>query len=109
MRRGDGHLFQGRFGARFIESNWHLIELSRYVVLNPVRAGSARRAGDWPWSSYRATAGLAPRPTLLTVDLILAQFGRDEETENYAAYVAEASEALEPATPPAPSLVAVAV
>jgi len=107
----DGHLFQGRFGGRLIESNWHLIELSRYVVLNPVRAGICDEAGDWPWSSYRATAGLAPRPALLTLDLILAQFGRDEETarQNYAAYVAEAAKALEPPMSPLPPLVAVAV
>ena len=51
----DGHLFQGRFGARFIESK-HLIELSRYVVLNPVRAGLCEKAGDWPWSRTSTSA-----------------------------------------------------
>ncbi|MCA1701169.1 MAG: hypothetical protein LC790_20625, partial [Actinobacteria bacterium] len=34
-----GHLFQGRFHSVLVESNWHLLELSRYVVLNPVRGG----------------------------------------------------------------------
>jgi len=87
----DGHLFQGRFGARLLESNWHLIELSRYIVLNPVRAGLCDSAEDWPWSSYRAAVGLAPRPPFLTLDLILPQFGRDQQVamKNYAEYVAE--------------------
>jgi REP element-mobilizing transposase RayT len=42
----DGHLFQGRFGARLVESNYHLLETARYIVLNPVRAGLCRHAGD---------------------------------------------------------------
>lgn len=89
----DGHLFQGRFGSRTVESNWHLLELSRYIVLNPVRAGMCDEAGDWLWSSYRATIGRAPRLTFLTLDLILAQFGHDIEAAraNYAAFVADLS------------------
>src|SRR5690349_10100890 len=46
----DGHLFQGRFKSRLVRSEPHLVELARYVVLNPVRAGLCRAAGDWPWS-----------------------------------------------------------
>jgi putative transposase len=71
-----GHLFQGRYKAILVERDSHLLELCRYVVLNPVRAGLCSRPEEWPWSSYRATAGLAPRPPLLTTDFVLAQFGR---------------------------------
>jgi hypothetical protein len=37
----------------------------RYVVLNPVRAGMCSLPHQWAWSSYRATAGLDPKPSLL--------------------------------------------
>ncbi len=52
-----GHLFQGRFKAILVDSDAYLMELCRYVELNPVRAGLVTAAGEWPWSSYRAHAG----------------------------------------------------
>lgn len=50
--RTVGLLFQGRCQAILVERDAYLLELSRYVVLNPVRAGLVAEAGDWPWSSY---------------------------------------------------------
>ena len=70
-----GHLFQSRYKAIVIERESHLLENSRYVVLNPVRAGICRRPGYWQWSSYRATAGYVAPPPFLAVDWILGQFG----------------------------------
>jgi REP element-mobilizing transposase RayT len=88
----DGHLFQGRFKSRLVESNWHLIELGRYIVLNPVRAKMRATAGDWHWSSYRAAIGAVATPAFLTLDWLLSQFGRDRARarQNYARFVAEA-------------------
>jgi putative transposase len=51
-----GFLFQGRF-ASFVMDPAHLMVAVRYVELNPVRAGLAARAEDWPWSSARAHVG----------------------------------------------------
>lgn len=87
----DGHLFQGRFKSEMVESNWHLLELSRYIVNNPVRAGICRTAADWPWSSYRAAIGEVKRPTFLTVDWLLEQFGHTTETRRsaYATFVSD--------------------
>lgn len=48
-----GHLFQGRF-ASVVMDEAHLLAATRYVALNPVRAGLAARAEDWPWSSVHA-------------------------------------------------------
>ncbi len=79
-----GHLFQGRFTAILVKKESHLLEVARYVVLNPVRAGMVRDPGDWRWSSYRATAGLAPVPPFLTVDWIRARFGDDPATAGRA-------------------------
>jgi REP element-mobilizing transposase RayT len=57
-----GHLFQGRFKAIVVEKEAHLLELCRYVVLNPVRVKGGASARSWKWSSYRATAGRSSVP-----------------------------------------------
>ena len=74
-RRGRvGHVFQGRFKGILLERESHLLELCRYVVLNPVRGGAVREPGHYRWSSYRATAGLERKPGFLTVAWILGRF-----------------------------------
>ena len=67
----------------------YLLELSRYVVLNPVRAAMVDEPGEWPWSSYRATVGQAPAPSWLARRWLLGQFGqRDREAcERYVQFV----------------------
>jgi putative transposase len=86
-----GHLFQGRYGAVLVERDSHLLELCRYVVLNPVRARMVAGPGDWPWGSYRATAGLEAGPGWLRTGWTLARFEADEgrARASYAALVAE--------------------
>ena len=71
-----GHVFQGRYKAILVERKRYLLELARYVVLNPLRAGMVKRLESWPWSSYLATCGQSPAPEWLQTDWILAQFGR---------------------------------
>ena len=63
-----GHVFQGRYKGILVEKDNYLLELSRYIVLNPVRAHMVRSAKDWPWSSYRATVGQVQRPLWLNTD-----------------------------------------
>ncbi len=84
-----GHLFQGRFKAILVEKETYHLELSRYVVLNPVRAGIVARPEDDSWTSYRAIAGIAAAPNWLAVDDILTQFGptRDIARDNYRQFV----------------------
>lgn len=72
-----GHVFQGRYKAILIEREGYLLELSRYVVLNPVRAGMVADAAQWPWSSYAAMTGQTPSPSWLQTDWLLGQFGVD--------------------------------
>ena len=71
-----GHVFQGRFKAILVEREGYLLELCRYVVLNPVRAGLVASAREWRWSSYRATAGYKKGPRFLTTDWVLQRFGK---------------------------------
>ncbi|MBI3372546.1 MAG: transposase [Betaproteobacteria bacterium] len=73
-----GHVFQGRFKAILVEPESYLLELARYVVLNPVRAGLANSPGRWRWSSYAATAGEQPSPRWLSVNWLLEQFGNGQ-------------------------------
>ena len=46
-----GHVFQGRYKAILVDEDNYLLELARYVVLNPVRAGVVQEAKDWPWTN----------------------------------------------------------
>jgi len=93
-----GHLFQGRFKAILVDSDAYLLELSRYVVLNPVRARITRKPESWPWSSYRASVGLELAPDWLAVDGLLALFAkrRSLAQERYAQFVLEGIKAKSP-------------
>lgn len=79
-----GHVLQGRFKAILVEKESYLLEVARYVVLNPVRAGMARHPRFWRWSSYRATAGETEPAAFLTTDGILSQFGRRRDRARLA-------------------------
>jgi REP element-mobilizing transposase RayT len=59
------HLFRHRFLAELVEDEAYFLTLCRYLAHNPVRVGLCRRPSDWPWSSHRASAGLAPVPAQL--------------------------------------------
>ena len=96
--RKVGHLYQGRFKAILVDREAYLLEVCRYVELNPVRAGMVSTPQDWAWSSYRAHVGLAPLvPWLDTLGLHGYLLGRDAEkpadhrlaARRYAGLVAE--------------------
>src|SRR4030042_3712775 len=93
-----GHIFQGRFKAILVDRDNYLLELCRYVVLNPVRAGITAMPEAYPWSSYRAIAGLDRGFSFLNRDWILAQFGkrRRRAEKNYRDFVKAASDMVSP-------------
>jgi REP-associated tyrosine transposase len=84
-----GHVLQGRYQAILVDRDAYLLELVRYVVLNPVRAGMVKSPADWPWSSYRATVGQEPAPDWLATTWVLRQFGTTAEQARtgYAQFV----------------------
>ncbi len=86
-----GHVFQGRYKAILVERESYLLELARYVVLNPLRAKMVRQLENWRWSSYLATCGQVESPAWLQTDWILAQFGqrRSNAIARYVAFVHE--------------------
>jgi len=82
-----GHVLQGRFKSQLVQRETYLLELSRYVVRNPVRAQLVERPEDWPWSSYRATAGLSPTPPFLDDTATLSLFGPGDERTLRARFI----------------------
>ncbi len=85
----SGHLFQGRYTAILVQKDSHLLEVCRYVVLNPVRAHAVERPEQWKWSSYRETAGLGKPHLCLSRDWVLGQFDKErrEAEQRYRAFV----------------------
>jgi REP element-mobilizing transposase RayT len=83
------HLFQGRYKALLINADGYLLELIRYVHLNPVRAGMVRLPDEYPWSSHPCYAGDLPRPPWLCMDWALEQFAQTPETatRGYRAFI----------------------
>lgn len=86
-----GHVFQGRYKAILVQKETYLLEVARYIVLNPVRAHMVLAAKDWSWSSYRATAGQIKPAIWLNTDWILAHFSQRKLTaiDHYRYFVAE--------------------
>ncbi len=86
-----GHVFQGRYQAILVERDSYLLELARYIVLNPLRAKRVKRLEAWPWSSYLATCGQTLSPQWLQTDWLLAQFGqrRGSAIAKYVGFVHE--------------------
>ncbi|MFH1258651.1 MAG: transposase [Elusimicrobiota bacterium] len=86
-----GHLFQGRFKGILVEKDSHLLEVCRYVVLNPVRAKMCQRPSQYGWSSYQATVGLKDSSLHLNRDWLLSQFGkqRKDAIQSYVKFVEE--------------------
>jgi len=93
-----GHVLQGRYKAVLVQKDTHLLELSRYVVLNPVKAGITETAGDWQSSSYRAVMGKAAAPDWLAVSETLQMFHaqRGPARRAFARFVADGVDADDP-------------
>lgn len=86
----SGHLFQGRYKAVLVDGDAYLLELVRYVHLNPVRAGMAETAAEYSWSGHRAYIGkdvvpwLCAAPTLEMFSTRMAA-----AIEGYALFVSD--------------------
>lgn len=84
-----GHLFQGRYKAILVQRESHLLELARYIVLNPVRAGMVESANQWDWSSYHWTVTNDVPPPWMHTDWLLRQFSdtRADAVQQYRQFV----------------------
>ncbi len=86
-RKRSGHLFQGRYKAILIEADEYLMELTRYIHLNPVRCGMATKAEDHAWSSYNDYIGDRPKPDWLCTDTVLAHFGDGKKYRKFVEHM----------------------
>ena len=88
-RKRAGHLFQGRYKSVLVEADEYATELTRYIHLNPVKAGITGKADEYQWSSYRAYIGTASTPEWLKPGFILGSFGKNEPVsrKNYRDFV----------------------
>jgi len=85
-----GHTFEARFHSIVVQRERYLRRVARYVVLNPVKGKLCADAASWPWTTYRATAGLESCPPWLHIDWIDWAFkadSRNEAQERYRNYV----------------------
>ena len=72
-----GHLLQGRFKALLVDRDAYVLQVLRYIVLNPVEAGLVSDPAEWRWSSYRATVGRSAAPAFLALDDVWKAFDAD--------------------------------
>lgn len=89
-RQRTGHVFQGRYKALLLDADAYLLELVRYVHLNPVRAGLAIHLDAYPWSGHRAYIGGELLPWLTTewvLSMLAPTTGRARKA--YQRFVAE--------------------
>ncbi|MFC5472950.1 transposase [Paraherbaspirillum soli] len=87
-----GTLWQGRYKATVIDTERYFMLCSRYIELNPVRAGLVAAPGEYPWSSYLHHVGI--RPDGLIVDHPLYWALGNTPFDREAAYKAMAEQAL---------------
>jgi REP element-mobilizing transposase RayT len=81
-----GHVFQGRYKAILVQKEAYLLELCRYVVLNPIRANMVNHISDWQWSSYLMMLGQLNAPQWLETDWILAHFSAGNRAQAIQQY-----------------------
>ncbi len=74
-----GHLFEKRYHPMLVDADEYLLELLRYIHLNPVRAHMVQSVDDYPWSSHHAYLGERPEPWV-TTDFALSMFHADRHT-----------------------------
>jgi REP element-mobilizing transposase RayT len=87
VHRHCGHVYQGRFKDQIVQDDDYVRSLTRYIAMNPVRAGLVRRPEDWPWSSYRFIAGLETAPSFLMTQRVLDRFGPGPVADQRRRYI----------------------
>ena len=89
-RKRQGHLFQGRYKALLIDADRYLLELIRYIHLNPVRAKMVKNPENYPWSSHKAYLG-SGLFEWLTTDWLLSRFSKQNRTarKEYADFISK--------------------
>ena len=93
----SGHVFEQRYKAFLVDKDNYLLQVSRYIHLNPVGAGIVNRPQEYRWSSYRAYAE-GKREAWIDRELVLGKLGerQKERVLKYREYVEGAVKRAEP-------------
>ena len=86
-KKTDGSLFRGRYKAVLIEGDSYLLQVSRYIHLNPMTANMIKRPEAYQWSSYKYYIGSAAQPPWLKIDIILSIVSHDHQNKQYQNFV----------------------
>jgi putative transposase len=81
-----GHLFQDRYRGELIKDDRYMLEVSRYVHLNPVRAKMVEKPEEYKWSSYSMFIGKSPKK-LVSSEMILSYFNNKDKYKLYKEFV----------------------
>lgn len=86
----DGPLFRGRYKSILVEADAYLLQLSRYIHFNPVKAQLVEKSEQYPWSSYQAYL-CGNSPSWLITNYILNYF-RNNKIKKYKAFVEQGTD-----------------
>ncbi len=86
-KKTDGPLFRGRYKAILIEGDSYLLQVSRYIHLNPLEARIAKKIESYRWSSYKNYIALEACPIWLQTNKILSIMSHQKSTETYWQFV----------------------
>ncbi len=89
LLKRDGPLFRGRFKAILVDAENYLLQVSRYIHLNPVEANVVKKLEAYPWSSFRYYSSGENRKSWITTDEILNRFNVRNKRDAYSAFVSE--------------------
>jgi REP element-mobilizing transposase RayT len=87
LEKTDGPLFRGRYKAILVDADSYLLNVSRYIHLNPVAAGMVKKAAQYPWSSYPVYIGKTQEPFWLTISDTLSMTGQRQQKQRYQSFV----------------------
>lgn len=95
-----GHLFQGRYKAIIVDKDSYLLQLNRYIALNPVRAGKVNDPVDWEWSSHKVIIENSDFPKWYNREILLRLFGKSykEAVIKYRSFVNDGLDSKSPWT-----------
>ncbi|MGN9163283.1 transposase [Clostridium sulfidigenes] len=81
-----GHLFQVRYRSELIQEDKYILEVSRYIHLNPLRANMVTNVQDYKWSSYSTYLGLS-KEKIINTERILSYFGEINARKSYKVFI----------------------
>lgn len=89
ITKSDGSLFRGRYKALLIDADTYLLQVSRYIHLNPVLAGIVKNPEDYAWSSYSSYINKAEQIGWLYIDEVLGCINSKTPIMHYQQYIAQ--------------------